>query len=136
MLNLDLPQTALLDGGMGRELRFRGVNILDTIWSATGLLIAPESITTAIPELVETGVNFTGGYANTFKPVPEDWTLDGYKQTDGLLELRSDLDPNSYAKYVVDWLHAGATVIGGCCGTRPAHIARLREMLDETETLK
>jgi S-methylmethionine-dependent homocysteine/selenocysteine methylase len=97
---------------------------------------APESITTAIPELVETGVNFTGGYANTFKPVPEDWTLDGYKQTDGLLELRSDLDPNSYAKYVADWLRAGATVIGGCCGTRPAHIARLRQMLDGTEHLK
>jgi S-methylmethionine-dependent homocysteine/selenocysteine methylase len=47
MLNLDLPQTALLDGGMGRELRF-----------------------------------------------------------------------------------------GGCCGTRPAHIARLRELLNETEQLK
>ena len=97
---------------------------------------APESITRAIPELVETGAEYTGGYANTFKPVPEDWELDGHKQTDGSLELRSDLDPDSYAEYVAGWLNAGATVIGGCCGTRPAHIARLREMLDGTEHLK
>ena len=97
---------------------------------------APESITEAIPKLVETGVAYSGGYANTFKPVPEDWELDGQKQTDGLLELRSDLDPDSYAKHVADWLNGGATVIGGCCGTRPAHIARLREILDGTEHLK
>lgn len=97
---------------------------------------APESITRAIPELVETGAKYTGGYANTFKPVPKNWEIDGHKQTDGLLELRSDLDPDSYAKHVADWLNAGATVMGGCCGTRPAHIARLREMLDGTETVK
>ena len=30
---LKLPGTVLLDGDMGRELRFRGVDILDTIWS-------------------------------------------------------------------------------------------------------
>lgn len=97
---------------------------------------APESITGAIPELVATAAKYAGGYANTFKPVPEDWEIDGHKQTDGLLVLRSDLDPDSYAKHVADWLKAGATVIGGCCGTRPAHIARLREMLDGTETWK
>ena len=34
----------LLDGGMGRELRFRGVDILNTIWSANGLLTAPEIV--------------------------------------------------------------------------------------------
>jgi S-methylmethionine-dependent homocysteine/selenocysteine methylase len=94
---------------------------------------APDSITKAIPELVETGAESTGGYANTFKPVPEDWKLDGHKQTDGSLELRSDLDPDSYAEHAADWLNAGATIIGGCCGTRPAHIARLRKLLNKTE---
>jgi S-methylmethionine-dependent homocysteine/selenocysteine methylase len=34
----------LLDGGMGRELRFRGVEILDAIWSANGLIVAPEIV--------------------------------------------------------------------------------------------
>ena len=90
---------------------------------------APESITRAMPALRASGVEFIGGYANTFEPVPEDWTLDGDKDTDGLLGLRIDLDPGSYARHVSAWLAAGATVVGGCCGTRPAHIAKLHEML-------
>ncbi len=39
-----LSRPVLLDGGMGRELRFRGVEILDTIWSANALLTAPEVV--------------------------------------------------------------------------------------------
>jgi S-methylmethionine-dependent homocysteine/selenocysteine methylase len=90
---------------------------------------APESITRAMPQLVETGITYIGGYANTFQPVPEDWRLDGEKQTDGLLDLRSDLGPATYATYVDQWLQAGATVVGGCCGTGPAHIAKIKELL-------
>ena len=92
---------------------------------------APESITGAMPELTGIGVQYSGGYANTFRPVPQDWKLDGDKQTDGSLDLRQDLDPESYAAHVAEWLRSGATVVGGCCGTRPAHIARLRKLLDE-----
>jgi S-methylmethionine-dependent homocysteine/selenocysteine methylase len=94
---------------------------------------APESITKAMPQLTNTGADHIGGYANTFTPVPEDWTIDGVKDTDGSLDLRSDLDPESYARHVARWLRAGATVVGGCCGTRPAHIAGLRKLLDESE---
>ena len=65
---------------------------------------------------------------NTFQPIPEDWNLAGDKQTDGALDLRSDLDPASYADYVGRWLQAGANVVGGCCGTRPAHIAKIRDL--------
>ena len=90
---------------------------------------APESITRALPQLLETGAAYFGGYANTFEPIPEDWELDGDKQTDGFLDLRSDLDPASYAEYVIGWLQAGATVVGGCCGTGPAHIAKIKELL-------
>jgi S-methylmethionine-dependent homocysteine/selenocysteine methylase len=90
---------------------------------------APESITAAMPQLAALGAAIVGGYANTFQPVPGDWTLDGEAETDGLLGLRSDLDPERYARHVAEWLQAGATLVGGCCGTRPAHIARLRELL-------
>ena len=90
---------------------------------------APESITAALPQLVETGVAYFGGYANTFQAIPEDWKLEGDKQTDGLLDLRSDLDPASYAEHVGRWLQAGAKVVGGCCGTGPAHIAKIKELL-------
>jgi S-methylmethionine-dependent homocysteine/selenocysteine methylase len=90
---------------------------------------APESITRAMPALVAAGAPYAGGYANTFAPVPEDWTLDGEEETDGLLPLRSDLGPEAYAAHAADWVEAGATVVGGCCGTRPAHIARIHDML-------
>ena len=97
----------------------------------TGFLVnccAPESISKALPQLVATGVDYVGGYANTFQPIPEDWNLEGDKQTDGSLDLRSDLDPASYADYVGQWLQAGANVVGGCCGTGPAHIAKINEL--------
>jgi S-methylmethionine-dependent homocysteine/selenocysteine methylase len=134
MPTLDLPHIVLLDGGMGRELRFRGVDILDTNWAANGLLVAPQIVRQIHMDYIAAGANIIT--TNTFKPVPEDWELDGHKQTDGSLALRPDLDPDSYAKHAATWLNAGATVIGGCCWTRPAHIDRLREMLDGTERLK
>ena len=91
----------------------------------------PERVTDAIDVLAQTKCKYVGGYANTFQHIPGDWELDGDKETDGSLDLRSDLDPESYAAYVADWLANGATVVGGCCGTRPEHIARLRELVDE-----
>ncbi len=35
---------------------------------------------------------------------------------------------DAYALLAREWLAAGATVIGGCCGTGPAHIARLASL--------
>ena len=101
--------------------------------SVHGMLVnccAPESVTRAMPSLVATDTEWIGGYANTFTPIPEDWELDGEKETDGLLTLRSDLDPESYAAHVMEWLKTGATVVGGCCGTRPSHIAKIRSIID------
>ena len=92
---------------------------------------APESITKIMPQLTDTGAQWIGGYANTFTPIPQDWTLDGEKDTDGLLTLRSDLGPEEYSPHVSEWLASGATVVGGCCGTRPSHTAKMRALLDE-----
>jgi S-methylmethionine-dependent homocysteine/selenocysteine methylase len=85
----------------------------------------PESIAAAMPALVELGP--AGGYANAFRPVPADWEL----ETGGLLPLREDLDPEAYAGHVAHWHADGARIVGGCCGTGPEHIARLRRLLDE-----
>ncbi len=90
---------------------------------------APESIDAAMPELAKLG-KVAGGYANTFQDVPKDWVMDGKKPTDGLLKLREDLDPEHYAAHAKTWLAAGARVIGGCCGTGPAHIARLKQLIE------
>ncbi|HTN83965.1 MAG TPA: homocysteine S-methyltransferase family protein [Sorangium sp.] len=35
-----------------------------------------------------------------------------------------------YADLARRWLEAGATIVGGCCGTGPAHIAALRALVD------
>lgn len=93
---------------------------------------APESVTAFLSE-IKTDTKWCGGYANTFTAIPEDWTLDGEKQSDGLLPLRGDLNPQRYFHHVTDWLDLGASVIGGCCGTRPAHIALIRNHLDKIE---
>jgi S-methylmethionine-dependent homocysteine/selenocysteine methylase len=121
------------------ELR-SGDSIDDAVAALEGLPVsgflanccAPERVTDAMPRLKASGGEWIGGYANTFTPIPQDWTLGGEKETDGLLTLRSDLDPASYAVHVADWLAAGATVVGGCCGTRPAHIAKIRDLMRKT----
>ncbi len=36
------------------------------------------------------------------------------------------VDPKFFASYAREWVDAGAKMIGGCCGTTPAHIQELR----------
>ena len=40
------------------------------------------------------------------------------------------IEPEEYCEAVADMLDAGVTVIGGCCGTSPAFIARERALLE------
>jgi S-methylmethionine-dependent homocysteine/selenocysteine methylase len=89
---------------------------------------SPESITAAMPELARLKGGIAGGYANAFKPVPADWVM----EEDGLLPLRDDLDPESYAHHAHHWQARGAKILGGCCGTGPAHIARLKALTETT----
>ncbi|MFQ5734329.1 MAG: homocysteine S-methyltransferase family protein [Planctomycetaceae bacterium] len=60
-----------------------------------------------------------GGYANIGRSDPQQ----GWINTDAR-------DPDCYAAYADSWLRAGARIIGGCCGTTPAHIRRLRALID------
>lgn len=117
----------------GGETVDEAFNVLNHV-NVDGVLVnccAPESITPAIPQLLRTGVEFTGGYANTFNPIPEDWMLDNEEH--GFIGLRDDLDPEQYVNFVKEWLDLGATVVGGCCGTRPAHIARINKLISSME---
>ena len=41
-----------------------------------------------------------------------------------------DVSPEEFACAMEDLLDAGANIVGGCCGTSPAHIARLRRAVD------
>ena len=39
--------------------------------------------------------------------------------------------PSYCASYVEPYIRAGARLVGGCCGTTPAHIKAMREQLDK-----
>ncbi len=43
-----------------------------------------------------------------------------------------DVGPEKYARAAADLVAAGATILGGCCGTTAEHIGRLRRLLDNT----
>ena len=40
-----------------------------------------------------------------------------------------DLDAGDFARLAAEWRDAGVRIIGGCCGTRPEHIAAIRAAL-------
>jgi S-methylmethionine-dependent homocysteine/selenocysteine methylase len=39
------------------------------------------------------------------------------------------LEPDDYARVAESWIALGARIVGGCCGTGPAHTAKLRALL-------
>ncbi|NVO55145.1 betaine--homocysteine S-methyltransferase [Rhodobacteraceae bacterium B1Z28] len=52
------------------------------------------------------------------------------KYVDG--HIHYDGTPELMGQYAVMARDAGATIIGGCCGTMPAHLEKMREALDNT----
>ncbi len=43
-------------------------------------------------------------------------------------QFSEDITPQAYARHVRGWLSVGAQIVGGCCGTTPAHIALLADV--------
>lgn len=77
-----------------------------------------------------------GGYANGFKTTTSEWLDQG--SSEPYIDLPEDdydnvngiIFPDVYAhKYVEKWIHMGATIVGGCCGTTPLHIKSIAEVL-------
>ena len=71
----------LIDGGMGRELKDRGVRIPDTIWSAAALLEAPEAVTELHRDFLDAGAELL--ITNNYAAVPAFLAMEG---------LESDLE--------------------------------------------
>lgn len=67
-----------------------------------------------------------GAYANAFPPQSSEATAN-----DGLDEVRADLNPDVYLKFAQAWKDVGATLIGGCCGIGPEHIAALSKFFKQ-----
>jgi len=86
----------------------------------------PEAVTQGMPILAGCGLPF-GAYANGFTNISEDYTPGS---TVTKLSTRTDLDPDAYADFCMEWIDAGATIIGGCCEVGPAHIATLAQRIE------
>lgn len=43
-----------------------------------------------------------------------------------------DASPEQYADCVQAWLELGVTIVGGCCGTTPAHIRAVRALVERS----
>lgn len=64
-----------------------------------------------------------GVYANAFAPEPPSDTPYA-----GISDIRADLDPQNYLKWIERWRADGASVVGGCCGIGPEHIEAISRL--------
>lgn len=64
-----------------------------------------------------------GVYANAFEPQKVE------KANETLAEVRHDLDSTRYTDWADQWVAAGATIVGGCCGISVRHIHALSQRL-------
>jgi 5-methyltetrahydrofolate--homocysteine methyltransferase len=58
----------------------------------------------------------------------------GVPELDSEGQRRFPMGPEAYAAFVPELLEAGAAVLGGCCGTTPAHIRAMRLALDQASS--
>jgi enediyne biosynthesis protein CalE2 len=92
---------------------------------AEALLVSnapPEDISSAMPRLQAMAHIPCGGCAHIGKFSPPSWKFDFFPQF-----VETELwPPERYASEARKWITGGATIVGGDCGTDPAHIAALR----------
>ena len=89
--------------------------------------ISPENYELNINEIKSLGVPF-GFKLNAFiKTNPKPNYTDAYKVSktgnpNEFLGVREDLTPEKMLEFAKKFKNAGATILGGCCETRPSHI--------------
>lgn len=89
---------------------------------------APEAMADALRIFATFGLPY-GAYANGFQQITKDFLKDN--PTVDVLHARPELTPVRYADFALKWVGMGATIIGGCCETTPAHIAEIARRLKE-----
>ena len=123
-LETGLPVWLSLTLGPSADL-IEPVRLLDTLAEAVrrgveAVLVnctPVETLDGLMADLSDLGVPF-GAYGNVGEPDPDQgWRCEG------------DARPAPYAEAARGWLRKGATIVGGCCGTTPEHIAALEKVL-------
>ena len=102
-----------------------------------GLILAcvsPENFEKNIDEVKKLGFPF-GFKMNAFEKTKiNGGYTDKYKKSktgnpNEFLGQRKDLTPDKMAEFAKKFKDAGATILGGCCETTPAHIKKISELL-------
>ena len=97
--------------------------------------VSPENFQSNLDEIKSLGVPFgfkLNAYLKT-NPMPKlDKTNKNQKiiNPNELLGIREDLTPEKMAQFAEKFKDAGATIIGGCCETRPSHIEMFTGLKD------
>jgi S-methylmethionine-dependent homocysteine/selenocysteine methylase len=89
----------------------------------------PEVMQDALAIIRGFGLPF-GAYANGFRRISAAFLKDA--PSVDVLEARNDLGPAEYADFALHWVGMGATIVGGCCETGPAHIAEIARRLERS----
>ncbi|HTQ85157.1 MAG TPA: homocysteine S-methyltransferase family protein [Candidatus Solibacter sp.] len=85
----------------------------------------PEDITKAAARMKGLAKVPFGAFAHIGRFSPPSWKFDFHPQ---FIETEG-WPPAKYQAEARKWKDAGARIVGGCCGTSPAHTKALREML-------
>ncbi len=111
-----------------------------------GILLSGESVTQLSDELSEAyavGMNCTAAHVTASHVealrglLPENVRIAayaniGYADESGNWISTDAIDPQRYAQYAKQWIGAGATLVGGCCGTTPQTISAIAALLRDT----
>ena len=89
---------------------------------------APEVMHQALDAIAAADVPM-GAYGNAFVQITKAF-IEG-NTTAKALEARRDMGPEAYAQHALRWVNHGATILGGCCETGPAHIAEIAMQLKQ-----
>ena len=95
--------------------------------------VSPENFTKNLEELRNLGVPF-GFKLNAFVTTnPKDGYTNSYNisktgNPNEFLGQREDLTPEKLGLIIKDFKDAGATILGGCCETRPEHIKAISKL--------
>ncbi|WP_047607231.1 homocysteine S-methyltransferase family protein [Rahnella aquatilis] len=119
----------------GNALLRSGESVGDAVSAALRVSAAAVLFNCSRPEVMATAVKTAraaltaqgsqldiGVYANAFEP-----SDNKRGANEGLSKMRQDTDPAGYLDFAKDWVAQGATLVGGCCGIGPEHIAALKQ---------
>ena len=89
--------------------------------------VSPENLNHIKKDIKKMKVPF-GFKINAFQYIPAGWKPDS-NNPKVQLGTRKDLDPKKFLNVCKRFKRLGATIIGGCCETTPAHIEQLNKLI-------